>query len=314
MKKLFISMFLVLCLLNTSCSSIKGLWGKNSTKIATQATKIETINNNQAINNIEKLDVVAGLAFGTDYALSKVNEPPREVIVARDMNTRIMSLTGSPTLEKMKEMQVTIDELTSTLTAERIRGQSKINTKDKEISVLQDNTKLLLEAKESEIKKYIILAQNTALQADLTQAQLDKLQSGWGLSAIWFGISTLFRKLMYTFLIAGTLFIILRIFAGSNPIAGAIFSVFSVIGGYFIRFINFIIPRAVEYSGNIATSAYNEYKLLVTKIVDSVEWIKQTEKATGKDMTLKELFVELDKTMDQADKDIITKIKKNLGY
>jgi adenine-specific DNA methylase len=100
----------------------------------------------------------------------------------------------------------------------------------------------------------------------------------------------------------------------SNPIAAAIFSIFGVIGGYFVKFVKLLIPRAIEYSGNIATSAYTTTKTLLTKIIDNIQSIKDLQTKLGRDITVKELLVELDKSLDTNEKAIIDKIKKDLGY
>lgn len=296
------------------CNTFPFKHGPSSVNEEKNRAKIENVDSKLSKNIDNKMDLIATLAYGTDRVLNKVNEPPKEVIVAKDMNQRVMSLAGTPSLEKMKEMQKTIDNLVSTIASERNDGKTQLNKKDEEINYLQSKTKTLLQERDTEIHKYMNEAKVTAALADEYKTKLDKMDSYLGLGAVWYGMKKFVISCAWILGIGGILFFALRIFSMSNPIAGAVFGVFNVIGGYIIKAVNVIIPRAIEFSGHIATEVYSSTKLLLNKIVDSVQWIRQLEKVTGKDITLKELLVELDKKLDGSEKDIIDKMKKDLGY
>ena len=315
MKKLLFPICLSIILIVSGCSLFGP--GKNqATKDeAKNRAKIVNVEQAQAQNNVDKLDSIAGLAYGTDYALSKVsNPPPREVTVARDINQRVVSIAGSPTVEKMKEMQITIDKLVSQLETERIAGKKRLDSKDEEIAALQDESKALVAAKEAEIKKYMAQAALAAAQSDEYKTQLAEYQGWFGLKAVWKGLLQFVKSAMWILGIGGLLFLILRIASMSNPVCGAIFSIFEQIVGWVINAISFAFPKALAFAGHVSKEMYDASHDLLGKIVDSIQSLKQLETKLGHDLTVKELLTELDKTMDKDEKDMVDKIKKDFGY
>jgi len=308
------ALIIFLCVSVLTGCAVFGKKGSASQAEAKHRAQIVNVDNKIAANTSEKLDTIAGLAYGTDYALGKVNEPPREVTVARDMNQRVMSLSGSPTIEKMKEMQAIIDELTSTLELERTSGKKKLDLKDIEIAAIQTSAKELTIAKDNEIKKYMSVAQETAADRDAYKAELQEYQGWFGLKAVAKGLWQFVKSSMWILGIGGVLFIILRFAASTNPIAASIFGIFEQMIAWVINAIKVVFPKALSIAGTVSKEVYDKANLLLKKIVDNIQSIKEIEKRTGKDITLKELFVELDKSMDQAERDMIIKIKKDLGY
>lgn len=315
MKKLLFPICLSIILIVSGCSLFGP--GKNqATKDEAKGrAKIVNVEQAQSQNNIDKLDNIAGLAYGTDYALSKVsNPPPREVTVARDINQRVVSIAGSPTVEKMKEMQTTIDNLISTLESERIQGKKMLDNKDEEIVALQDEGKVLAAAKEAEIKKYMAQAALAAAQSDEYKTKLDEMNKWFGLGAVWYGIKRLVVSMAWILGIGGILFLILRIASMSNPVCGAIFGIFEQIVGWIINAISFAFPKALSFTGHVSKEMYDASHNLLEKIVDNIQSLKQLETKLDHALTVKELLTELDKTMDKSEKDMIDKIKKDFGY
>ena len=315
MKKLLLPICLSIILLVSGCSLFESSANKASKNEAKGRAKIADVEKAQADNNVQKLDNIAGLAYGTDYALSKIsNPPPREVTVARDINQRVVSLAGSPTVEKMKEMQETIDKLVSQLEKERIEGKKRLDNKDEEISALQDEGKALAAAKESEIKKYMDQAAAAAAKSDEYKTKLNEMDKWFGLGAVWYGIKRLVVSLAWILGIGSIIFIILRFASLSNPIAASLFSIFERVASWGINLITTLVPKALDKAGAVSKIAYNKMSLVLSKIVDNIQNLKQLEAKLGHDLTVKELLVELDKTMDVSEKDVISKIKKDLGY
>jgi hypothetical protein len=305
---------LVLLISTTSCENLKGVFGKNSAKENKQASKVEKIQNAQVKNDRDKMESVAILASGTDYALDKVinKEPP--VVVAQDINNRVISLAGKPNLKAEKEMWEMIDNLTSQNAKLRLQGISALENKDKEIALLQAETKSLSEARDFEISKYMKLAEATARNADTTKAELDKMNSWFGLGAVFYGLKKFFLNSLYIIIGLIVVFTILRFASMSNPIAASIFGIIEHIGSWLINIISLLLPKSLDKAGQISKIAYNDLSNVLSKIVDNIQNIKQIEAKTGQPITLKELLVELDKSMDQSQKSIIDKIKKELGY
>ena len=299
----------------TSCAYISSLTKGKSTKIEQKVrAEINKIDNKINNNISEKLDIIAGLSFGTDYALNKVLNPSKEVQVAIDINRRVSSIAGNPTVEKMKDMQDTIDKLTSVLATERTIGIQKLNEKDSSIIALQDESKVLISEKDSEIHKYMLNAASTAEQSDIIQGELNKMDHWGGLGAIFYGFKRLIVRMAWIIGGFSILFLILRLLSASNPICGAIFGVFEQIASWVINMIKVAFPKALNFAGNVSKEVYSSCHNLLGKIVDNIENLKQIEKKLGHDITLKELLVELDKSMDDSEKKVINAIKTNLGY
>ena len=315
MKSYILSLSLCLLFL-TSCSVFTNK-GKLAKQEETNRARIVNIDNKISANLSYKMDQVSALAFGTDYALNKVTNSIREVEVAKDINKRIISLSGSPSIEIMKEMQDTIDKLISTLNIEREDGLRRLNKKDKELSLLQSESKNLLSIKDAEIKKYMLIAQESAANADLYKTELNKMNSWFGLGAVFYGLKKFIISSMWILGIGSILFMILRFASMSNPIAGSIFSIFNIIGSWIVNGVKMLFPKAIEMAGHTTTSIFKAYKSTMTKMIDGIQTLKDRQKAIGdpnKKFTLDELFIELSKLMSDDDKKRVDEIKREIGY
>jgi len=314
MKKFILPFLLGMFILAASSCTIftnKGAAAKAEEK---SRAKIVNVEAQTKFNSAEKLENIAGLAYGTDYALSKVNDPPREVTVARDINQRVVSLAGSPTVEKMKEMQDTIDKLTSQLSAERKEGKMLLDSKDVIISSLQNETKALAAAREMVVNKYIAEVQQIAATADGLKAELQEYQGWFGLKAVFKGLWQFIKSSMWILGIGSILFLILRMVAMSNPIAASIFSIFNIAGSWMVNIIKLIFPKALEMAGHTANSVFDAYKSTMWKLVDGIQTIKDRSVAAGKTPNLNEVLDEVSKTMNSDEKAIIGEIKKALNW
>lgn len=298
----------------TGCNTIRGIFGENSTTIDNQAQKIDTIDTKIANNNKDKLTQIGIFSYGVSYALNSATNFSPEVNVAKDFNLRVMSLSTTPAVEQMKKMQETIDNLLSNLESERAKGKKQLGQFDATISKIQVDSGILLANKDIEIKKYMNLAAEMALKTDQLQSKVNEMDRWFGLGAIWYGIKKFVVDSMWVLGIGGILFLILRLLAASNPIAGSIFSIFEKIASWGINIISIIVPKALDYAGHISKEVYNKTSIILRKIVDNIQAIKELEKKTGKDITLREVLTELDKSLDNSEKDAIDQIKKELGY
>ena len=315
MKKLIIWSSIIACavIILAGCAALTGN-GKSSKAVEKAKARIENVDKQIGANTTEKLDSIATLAYGTEYALSKVNNPPKAVQVAQDMNKRVESLAGNPSLDQMKQMQDTIDKLTSQLATEQAQGAKQLAEKDVVISNIQDESKTLLKSKEDEINKYMVTAQTAAATADAYHTELQDYQGYWGLSAVWMGLKSFFTHIFWTAIIISVLFIILRVAAASNPIAASIFGIFSIVGSWLINTIEFIIPKAVSVAGNVSNSIFNSYKSTLTKIVDGVQTVQDRSTAAGKPALVSDVMTEIGTTMDSSEKAIVDNIKKSLNW
>ncbi len=313
MKKIFTTIGLCSCLiLLNGCALFGG--GSAIKKEEVNRAKIVTVENKIADNATAKVDNIASLAFGTDYALSKVTNPPIAVSVARDMNQRVVSIAGSPTIDKMKEMQEVIDKLTSTLATEREKGKLLITVKDANIAALQHEARLLSDARDDEIRQYMAEAKQAAAVSDGYKKTVDQMDNWGGIGAIWYGIKKLVIKMAWFLGIGSILFLILRIASISNPIAGAVFGIFEQVVAWGINAIKVVFPKALSFAGHVSADVYDAGQSILKKIVDNIQNLKAMEEKLGHDLTLKELLVELNNSMNPVEKEEIAKIKKELGY
>lgn len=312
MKKLIITLILIAGL-STGCSTFHSvkerIFGKSvKAEIKAQAA-IDKVEDRQDDNNIKRLKEIGEFSYGVEFTLDKINSTNdiKEVKVAYDLNNRIQTLAEKPDINAVKEMQKIVNEmLTNNFTA--------LNKKDKEISALEKEIIKLAIEHEQAVAKYMQLAEKTAAQQDANKSELDKMNSWGGLGAIWYGIRRLIVRMAWGIGIFSVLFIILRLLSYSNPVAASVFSIFSRMGSWVINIVAAIVPKAVSTASLVSKKLYDESRLILTKIVDQIQFIKETEKRTGKDFTVKELLVEISKTMDDSQKAEITKIQKDLGY
>lgn len=305
---------LMLLLSTTSCETLNGVFGKSSNKENKAKSKIEDIQRAQVENEKSKMEEISALASGTDYALNKLTNKEPPVIVAQDINKRISSLAGKPNLNAEKEMWNIIDELTSENAKLRLKGERDLAEKDKRYAELQNETKSLLNEKDVEIVNYMKQAQATARLADTRKAALDEYQGWFGLKAVFLGMKQFLLTSVWVLLGLCIVFLVLRGFASSNPAVGAIFGIFEQMVAWVINTIAVLFPKALTFAGTVSKKVYDESTILLKKLVDNLQNLKNLQAKLGHDLTLKELFVELDKSLDENEKAMVDKIKKELGY
>lgn len=303
-----------LSIMATSCSTVTGMFGKSSVKESNLADKIQSLDKQKEKNNGAKIEQISILSSGTTYALGKVTNNEPAIAVAYDLNKRIESLAGKPDLDVEKEMWKTVDQLLSQINAERNKGLKALEKKDTEITALQDETKTILSKKETELAKYMKLASDTALIADTRKAQLDEYTKWFGLGAIVKGFGQLISTSLWVIVGISIAFIILRLASTASPVAASLFGIFEHAVSWVINTIAVLFPKALTIAGHVTRDAFDASQTLLKKIVDNLQNLKNIQSKLGHDMTLKELFVELDKAMDSNEKQVIDKIKKELGY
>lgn len=304
-KNIYI-LILAIILICTGCSAIKGVFGKNSTALAKQSDKIDAITEKQHDNVDDKMTQVSFLSAGIDYSLKKVTNTEPAVIIAKDLNDRVLSLAGYPSLVEQQLAWKMVDELI----ASNKNGEKLLKERDIIISELQLATVDLEKQKNVEVKKQIDMAAAMALKSDETQAQLNSLQGNWGLNAMWFGIKTFIHNMLWTLTIFSIIYIVLRFASMSNPLAASIFSIVDVIGGWFVNIIKTLAPKAIEASGHIAMAAYNNVEGTLTKVVDAI----QMEKEKGNTTVIEPVTTAISKSFNETNAAIVTDIKKKLLY
>jgi hypothetical protein len=301
------------------CSSIlksnEGVFGKAQKADDALDAKIRLVENAQAQKNEERLSHIGAWSKGgVEHSLAKVTNAPPEVVVAKEMNERVEALAGNPDFKEVQAIEVIVDNLLSKVDATKLAGEKALAVKDKEINKLQTTIKQLDSQREDEIAKAFAQADLNAQKADQYQATLNQMDKFFGLGAVFYGLKRFVVSSMWVLGIGSVLFLILRVFASSNPIAGAVFEIFSRVGSWVINIVEMVLPKAAEKAGHIAIKIADGYKSALTKVVDGIQMAKSKATAAGKPASLQDALDEAEKTMTAEEKDIIEELKKALNW
>lgn len=289
-----IVLFLIASLVMTAgCSTIKGVFGKSATQESKARTKVVVVEDYISKANLERLKQIGEFSYG----ISIVSNVPTPALT---LNERITTLSEKPDLNAVKEMKLIVSQLETNNTKE-------LQKKDAEISYLQNKQVELQADKEKVINQYMELAETTAMKSDTIQATLDKYQGWFGLKAIGMGLWQLIKSAFWGLTIFTVIFVVLRVLSMTNPIAASIFGIFNLVGSWFIHTIKALVPGAVNTAGLVAQSALEEYKTLTTKLVDSIQVIKQTYPDTND--TFKKTI-----NLSPEESAKVTEIKTTLNY
>ena len=124
-----------------------------------------------------------------------------------------------------------------------------------------------------------------------------------------------FIKTSAWFLVGGSvIFIILRFASMANPVAASIFGVLENIASWGIHVISTLFPKALSLAGTVSKNVYNDSQVLLKKIVDNIQNLKQLQTKLGHNLTLEELFTELSASLSPSEKTVVDNLKKELGY
>ena len=303
------------------CSSLlnnnDGVFGKSQAAVQKVDTKVQTINDQESVEKDKKLTEIGAFAKGgVEYALDKIpsTNVTREISTAKAMNLRVEELANQPNFSDVKSIETIVDELTSQIETVRKQGEDALSLKDKQVETLQDQYKQLEDKREKEVSLALNQANEIAKTADQYKATLGQMDSFFGLGAIWYGAHKFIITSMWVLGIGLVLFIILRLLAGSNPIASAIFGIFEQAISCVINFIGWIFPKALSLAGQVSSEVYNGTKSALTSLIDSVETVKLQGDAAGTTPTIEDLLNAAEVNMTPADKAMIEKIKLELGW
>lgn len=284
---------------------------KNQDKIAKVVQKTETTKEELAKGDQEKLTQTATFAYGVNYSLNQVTNVTPPIATALKLNGRIMSIVGSPQLDEMNKIVQIVDLLNSEVLKEKLKGQKLLSNKDDEVKELQAANNELKTKYEHQIGDLITKSKDIARNGDNAQATVNEMGGNFGLNAVWWGLKRFVFTSLTAILIFVVVFLFLRIASATNPIAAAVFSVFNVIGSGILQLIKGLTPKAVQISNLVHLDEYNKYKQTLDKVVDTIETFKLKCEAGNKQCTLGEVLEELDRVMDQKDKECVKDILKD---
>lgn len=312
MKKCILFLIIILVLL-PACKPMEMISGKLSKQESKQSARLDKLDDEKSKLNSDKLDKIGVISVGIDYSLSKIENKSPASILAYDLNKRVMSLSHQPDIDQTKLMWTMVDELLAELDA----GSNKLNQLDKEISKLQLDIKNNQLTSDQAIEDYRNKAKEAAGIADTTKASLHKMDRWLGLGAIWYGVKKLCMSLFWMIVSVSGLYLIIRLAAASNPIAGSLLGVVEMVGSWFVSLFKLILPRSVEMAGHVSSTKHQQYQSILIKFIDTVQFFKTSAKLSKlnkQDIKLNDILEELEKKLNEDEKEKIEEIKKKLGY
>jgi len=283
----------------------------NQKAIAKEEKKVDTTLVEIEKNDKGKRIQTSTLAQGIQYSLNQVTNPPIQVDTAKSLNERVVSIVGSPHVDEIKRIKATVDLLNSAVEEERKKGQELLAQRDEIINKLQKEKVELNEKYDDQLWQLTDKAKEVAKEADQNKAVLDSMSGMFGLNAVFWGLKKFFISALTAIIIFVVVFVILRILATVHPAAGAVFSIFNMIGSGLLSLVKVLTPHAFEISNFASKDKVDEYKSPLTKIIDVIQELKEKQKESpDRVYPLNEVLKRFDKEMDSSEKELIDDILK----
>ena len=131
----------------------------------------------------------------------------------------------------------------------------------------------------------------------------------FGLNAVFWGLKKFVFSALTAIIIFVVVFVILRLLATVHPAAGAVFSIFNMLGSTVISLVKTLTPKAFEMSNFATKEKVEEFKSPLVKIVDVIQELKEKQKESpDRVYPLSEILKRFDKEMDSHEKDLIEEI------
>jgi hypothetical protein len=318
---IFIGMksFLILCisLLLVSCSTVRPTKQVDTSQnsIDKQTKKIDDAFDQIVKNESSKRIQSSVLSQGIQYSLLQVTNPPIQVETAKTLNERVISIVGTPHIDEIKRIKVTVDLLNSQLEEERKKGLSLLSQRDDAIIKLQRQKEDLKTLYDDELWKMTKEAERVAKESDAKQATLDSMGGMFGLNAVIWGLKRFFFSALTFIVIFGVIFLVLRILATVNPAAAAAFAIFNMIGSTILGLIKVLTPKAFEMANFTPSKETGMYKSTLMKIVDVIQDYKiEQKKNPNKPISIDVVLNTLKADMDQHEKDLIDDLLVDLNW
>jgi hypothetical protein len=318
---IFIGMksFLILCisLLLVSCSTVRPTKQVDTSQnsIDKQTKKIDEAFDQIVKNESSKRIQSSVLSQGIQYSLLQVTNPPIQVETAKTLNERVISIVGTPHIDEIKRIKVTVDLLNSQLEEERKKGLSLLSQRDDAIIKLQRQKEDLKTLYDDELWKMTKEAERVAKESDAKQATLDSMGGMFGLNAVIWGLKRFFFSALTFIVIFGVIFLVLRVLATVNPAAAAAFAIFNMIGSTILGLIKVLTPKAFEMANFTPSKETGMYKSTLMKIVDVIQDYKiEQKKNPNKPISIDVVLNTLKADMDQHEKDLIDDLLVDLNW
>jgi len=238
-------------LLFVSCGTLdifKSSPNKSQDKLDRKSDEISQQERSLAKNNEIKLKQIGTVSKGVEHALDKEPEPSKNVDVAKELNIRVQSLASNPDVKDVVRIREIVDKLVSEVEKERLQGRTELKKLDNELQYSQTQRVLLQNELNKKMLEFKNLSDNIAEQNDKNEQTVDEMNKWFGLGAVFYGIKRFLVSSMIIIAVAAILFLILRVLATTNPIAGAIFSVFEMGVSTILKGVKTLAPGSFQFA------------------------------------------------------------------
>jgi bacterioferritin (cytochrome b1) len=314
-------MFLIgMICIATSCGTVRDLFKSSTTesedKLDKKKTELLLKKDELAKNNELKLKQIGTVSKGVDHALNVETNRSKPIDVAKELNDRVMSLAGTPDVKDVVRIKKIVDDLISEVEKERKAGASELERLDRELQFVQSDRDVIKKAYEKKINEYEELSGKIAESNDKHSAIVGEMDKWFGLGAVFYGGKKFILSMLTIITVGAILFLVLRVFAQTNPIAGAIFGIFEMVGSWGLHLIKAVIPNSFSYAKFTEKGPAEQYRNTLDRIVDALHGLKEKNSALPEDkkLPLDIVFDEFDRKFDMIDKKIIEERLKFLGW
>jgi len=307
-----LTILIPILLILTGCSTlipIKKQVDVSQRTIAIQEKKVAETTDSIVKNDKNKKIQTSSLSTGIQYSLSQVTNPPVQVVTANALNDRVISIVGSPHLDEIKRIKATVDLLNSEIESERKKGEALLLDRDEIIIKLQKEKSDLKDKYDDEIEDMTNVANKIAKGSDEKQATIEEMGGMFGLNAIFWGVKKFFFSCLTVNIVGVVIFIILRLLSTMNPIAGAVFSVFNMVGSVIVSLLKTLVPKSFEMCNFVSSTNRDKYKGALVKVVDAIQTLREKKNQNSeKSYTLEDVLSCIDREMNDGDKALINEI------
>ncbi len=252
--------------------------------------KQEAASKNVTLNEQKTVSQGRNYVYGVKLALDADPSTNRFHEVANILNSKALEVLGTPNMEEANALRIMVANLISTNQALIAKGNKQLAALDAQVIDLQNEN--------SDLKSSLIRAQKRLL---------DVGTSNTSFASNWTGMMKIFWYAFY-FIIAG--FVIKILAAVVPPPYNSIIAIISIPLGLVMKMIKAFVPEATKAAGMVAETTYNNTKLALSHVVESIEEYKKD----NPDETTKLATLLKENTSKEVTRPVITEVKKQMGY
>jgi hypothetical protein len=193
--------------------------------------------------NLFRLSEISSLSYGETLLLNNITNKTPELIGVNELNNRVSILSGPINTNELPWVYNIVSYYESN---NIVKANKLLNEKDKSINNLLTNISNLNIQRGIEYSNALVISSNMNNIIEELNSFKSSMKSKWGIVAIGYGFKILFIRLGIILGILGSLYLIIRIFANSNPYIGMLNKGLSVVGGVIAQALEHIFPGSSD--------------------------------------------------------------------